>query len=998
MSFSDHDPELLLVHDRFVRRLARQLLIDEHVIEDVVQQTWVAALERGPRQSSSVRAWLTTVVRHFALRMRITERRRLAREQRGARPERVPSTEEILEREAVRKSVVHAVLELPEPYREVMVLRYFEDLPPRRIGKQLDLPVETVRTRIKRALDQLRERLDREHPQDRGAWWSSLAALAAIKSSSSLATVVTSLAAGIPGALVMSAKVKAAVAASVLIVSSIVAWQLTREPSSSAPAGAGTRTDDQASVELPSLRDRAEPATNDAALPQRSPVAAATSEPPAAEPTLGSLKVRTLSTDKTAAGQVGVYIIPWSQPNPFFSERRMLTGADGCCVFTDLEPGHFGVYAGGNERAEVDVVAGQQAEATLEIPVGIAVDGVVVNAAREPVANADIWVSTVGNWDDGWILAATDASGKFKLTGVHSGSWLGARAPGYTPTPMLTMMGSPGGSMSVKLVFQSTGGEVTGTVLDPDGERVAGAVVRVGSNDTANWVTVEGGSSALEVPSLRGRTDARGDFRFRGVRTGNIEVAVRAPGFAPWRGHVVVLPGEPASLDVQLEEPATVTGTVKTADQKPAARVQVLIGRYGDFMASSTSTRADGSFELAEVAVGTVTIEADGDDRGKVAADLTTIAGRNTEWNAVLDAGLSIAGRVQDERDQPLSQWWLVLEPRDLSQGYYDGRATTDRQGRFLFKNVKDVVHLISVHAPGGYFFPTAMRDDVRPGHGDVVFRIRDRELPTAYVCGAVVDTLGKPVSSATVSPCSSKSPTTPIITTDAATGRFRIGPITPGEYSLIIRPAGHAEVEIPVHDVKPQETWDLGDIQVATPGSVVVHVRRPPGGPQSQAFFTVVPVAEVDRAYRKTGEQLAASGDVARSPPLNPGAYFLEVGGADIAHKQYSVQVRSGEDTEISVTLMPGYGKTLHFDLEGSPRKVQLRYSIQDAADGAIVARGQFTPSDPGASGAFDIAPVLAAGQYRVLASTDDGLQGECPFGITDGSTAAETVTVSLR
>ena len=46
---------------------------------------------------------------------------------------------------------------LSEPYRTAVYLRFYEGLLPRRIADHLGVPVETVRTRIKRALVMLRE-------------------------------------------------------------------------------------------------------------------------------------------------------------------------------------------------------------------------------------------------------------------------------------------------------------------------------------------------------------------------------------------------------------------------------------------------------------------------------------------------------------------------------------------------------------------------------------------------------------------------------------------------------------------------------------------------------------------------------------------------------------------------------------------------------------------------------------------------------------------------
>jgi RNA polymerase sigma-70 factor (ECF subfamily) len=57
--------------------------------------------------------------------------------------------------------VLQAVAQLDEHYREVVHLRFFEDLLPAEIATRLSLPVETVRTRVKRGLAQVQRALVR---------------------------------------------------------------------------------------------------------------------------------------------------------------------------------------------------------------------------------------------------------------------------------------------------------------------------------------------------------------------------------------------------------------------------------------------------------------------------------------------------------------------------------------------------------------------------------------------------------------------------------------------------------------------------------------------------------------------------------------------------------------------------------------------------------------------------------------------------------------------
>ena len=165
-------------HAAFVRRLARRLVHDETAAEDLVQDTWVAALERPPEREGGLRAWLARVLRNqAALRLRSGDRRR-RREAAGAREEAVPETAELLERTELHASVVQAALGLPEPYRDVILRRFWQEEKPAEIARALGIPEPTVRTRLRRGLDQLRDRLRADRHFSAGLFLPSLLTLA----------------------------------------------------------------------------------------------------------------------------------------------------------------------------------------------------------------------------------------------------------------------------------------------------------------------------------------------------------------------------------------------------------------------------------------------------------------------------------------------------------------------------------------------------------------------------------------------------------------------------------------------------------------------------------------------------------------------------------------------------------------------------------------------------------------------------------------------------
>lgn len=147
---------------------------DEHRAEDVVQDAYVLALERPPREARSLGAWLGVVVGNLARNERRGAARLELREQARAREERLEPDELALETLEIQRALIDLVVTLPEDLRTVLFLRYYGDLRPGAIAERLALPVKTVKARHTRALAELRARLDKRSQGDRRAWMSAL--------------------------------------------------------------------------------------------------------------------------------------------------------------------------------------------------------------------------------------------------------------------------------------------------------------------------------------------------------------------------------------------------------------------------------------------------------------------------------------------------------------------------------------------------------------------------------------------------------------------------------------------------------------------------------------------------------------------------------------------------------------------------------------------------------------------------------------------------------
>jgi RNA polymerase sigma-70 factor (ECF subfamily) len=145
-----HDPAHLLDHAAWLRTLAQSLVGDRATADDLVQDTYVAALGRPPSMDRPVNPWLSRVLRNAARFRWRSETNRSTREAALARTaERETLTSaELLERHETQQMLARLVGELEEPYREVILLRFAEGLAPKDIGHRLGVPAGTVRWRI----------------------------------------------------------------------------------------------------------------------------------------------------------------------------------------------------------------------------------------------------------------------------------------------------------------------------------------------------------------------------------------------------------------------------------------------------------------------------------------------------------------------------------------------------------------------------------------------------------------------------------------------------------------------------------------------------------------------------------------------------------------------------------------------------------------------------------------------------------------------------------
>ena len=152
-------------HRRWVEGVVFSVLGDRNRVDDVAQQAWTNAWQRigELRDLKRWRPWLYRIARNAALDAgREATRHKHRTQALAAAPPEPPAREtpeEQLARTEKGAAMLAAIAGLPPLYREPFVLRHLNGWSYRQIADVLDMPVDSVETRLVRARRLLREAL-----------------------------------------------------------------------------------------------------------------------------------------------------------------------------------------------------------------------------------------------------------------------------------------------------------------------------------------------------------------------------------------------------------------------------------------------------------------------------------------------------------------------------------------------------------------------------------------------------------------------------------------------------------------------------------------------------------------------------------------------------------------------------------------------------------------------------------------------------------------------
>lgn len=168
------DPDLL---DRLIEqyhyRLFRYLLYltgSREAAEDLFQETWVRVIDRGHQYNGKFKfeTWLFTIARNLVVdfQRRKKSLNALFDPDKGEQMQELeaadsPSPADLAAAHEQSERVAGALSRLPGAYREVLLLRFQEELSLEEIAAVVAAPLSTVKSRLYRGLSELREMLER---------------------------------------------------------------------------------------------------------------------------------------------------------------------------------------------------------------------------------------------------------------------------------------------------------------------------------------------------------------------------------------------------------------------------------------------------------------------------------------------------------------------------------------------------------------------------------------------------------------------------------------------------------------------------------------------------------------------------------------------------------------------------------------------------------------------------------------------------------------------
>ena len=443
------------------------------------------------------------------------------------------------------------------------------------------------------------------------------------------------------------------------------------------------------------------------------------------------------------------------------------------------------------------------------------ISGTVVQADGVTPAAASLVTVTVGGTGGGTETTTTDAQGNFAFQLVPSGTaTVSAQVIGGVDQGTASVNVPSGSTATVTITLNGTG-SISGTALDASGNPIAGTVTLTGTGTFPYSFNLTAG--------------ADGKFGLPQVLAGPFTAALQAnlggfPQYGSTQG--TVAPGQAATITLQLQPSAPVSGTVFFSDGvTPAPNVNVVLMSTG-VGSASTTTDASGHYTFSDVPEGTFRVSVSNTatgDKGQASGQVSA-AGTPQTVNVTFDGLGTVTVTVQSATGSAVPNAQVTIQGQTQFAGTQSG--TTLPNGTVMFSGVFAGGFSVSAFDPATNLRGFASGTVPANGTASVLLVLQ----PSGTVTGRVFAPDGAtPESGATVTLASvSSSSLTQMIS--ASDGSFQFTSVPLGTYLLESFDATGQERSIAQLTVATGGQTVTQNLVWAGEGVVSGHVYNPDG------------------------------------------------------------------------------------------------------------------------------------------------------------------------
>ena len=832
------DSAALLAEAGWLRSLARHLVQDPESADDLVQDTWRRALERPAATPAAVidpkaaRFWLARVMRNLAKNRRRDDDVRAWHEKQASRSE-AWTEDQSEDRVRLQRRLADAVLELPEPSRSAIVLRYFDGLSTQEVAERLGVGHDAARQRISRGLAGLRSKLDREYGEDRAVWCLLLGRILERPAAPTGALVIGGI---------MAAHSKVLLAAvAVLLIAALATWRAME-------SGRDTRTSTVVATSVPAL-DSALAPSSDPAL-ARSPVLdAATTRAAAPAPDENDHDIHGEVLDPASRPVPGAHVEVFRNEGDGYSfldtartydQRKIAeveTDAEGRFA-VPVEIGRSYLVVVTSRGLAVERVGSRYAgeHVTVHMHRGASIVGHVKRAAEDaPVANARIRIYPAdGRSARVRIEALTDDAGRFRFDDLAPcDPYVEALPETGSAPPMQRLSIAEGAVVEIEFVVRD-GPTIRGTVVD--------ATTRM---PIANAEVGDGWTMRRTV-----RTNAQGEFEYAGFpEDGTKDLHVRADGYGRKEKKLRESSSDPLpeKVEIELYSARTARGRVLDEQGHPVGGAYVAGVEYAhentmDWV--GTVTEENGAFELKSLRADvTHTLLVRREGFGMIVFDFpeSETKGSHVDFGDLqLPPPSLVAGIVIDETGTGIPDLEIYLRGANADRGRYRSesrrarnmpdmvdtyvatrRCRTDDRGRFQFTDLSAGSYEVAAQWRGA---SSAKTEHIEVPRAGTAKNLRIEVAGSLSLAGRVLDPEGKPVPRALVTANGmAEAEGSSGSSSSDASGRFRVRGLKKGTYRVLARESVMTMAPVEVTSI-PVGREDL-ELSLRRPASIEGHV-----------------------------------------------------------------------------------------------------------------------------------------------------------------------------